>query len=152
MTPLDETLAHLAKEAQAFEDPWWIIGSAAAHICGADIGQAADVDLVLSRRDAVMVLERWQSFGVVERPLPSDQFRSAVFGRCLVFSKPIEVMAGFEMVLDGEWCAMEPKTRVEHEVPGGALFTPSVDEQISLLSMMNRPKDASRITALRLLI
>ena len=41
----------VAGVAPQFEDEWWIIGSAAAALAGADILDVADVDLLLSERD-----------------------------------------------------------------------------------------------------
>ena len=54
-------------------------------------------------------------------------------------------MAAFELKLpSGEWAHIEPKTRKQF----GEMFAPEIDEQISLLKLMNRPKDAPRIAAL----
>ena len=49
---LAETLGLIAAAAPAFTDEWWIIGSAAAALAGADIAEVRDVDLLLSERDA----------------------------------------------------------------------------------------------------
>ena len=57
-------------------------------------------------------------------------------------------MAAFELKTpDGAWLAIEPKTRVRY----GDLYAPAVSEQIEILRLMNRPKDAPRIAALEAL-
>lgn len=140
---LAKTLDLIVEAAPAFEDDWWIIGSAAAALAGADIAEVRDVDLLLSENDARRLVGRWS-----DRPKPaaatSDQFRSAVFARFEHAPLAIEAMGGFEMKVRDEWWKIAPLTRVAY----GDVFTPSVAEQIALLEAMGREKDAARISAL----
>ncbi len=49
------------------------------------------------------------------------------------------------MRVRGRWRRIEPMTRFQC----GAVFTPSIAEQIALLETMGREKDSTRIAALR---
>ena len=137
----------IVSAARDFEDEWWIIGSAAAALCGAEIAEIADVDLLLSPRDATALVARW-SATPGEPPQASGKFRSAVFARFDHAPLAIEAFGGFEMHVQGEWQAVWPLTRIAQ----GAVFTPSVAEQIVLLEAMDREKDRIRIAALRALL
>ncbi|OGT59398.1 MAG: hypothetical protein A3E01_08540 [Gammaproteobacteria bacterium RIFCSPHIGHO2_12_FULL_63_22] len=133
----------VAAAAGDFSDDWWIIGSAAAALAGADIAEVGDVDLLLSERDARALLARWSAAPKAPPP-PSDRFRSAVFARFEHGPLAIEAFGGFEMRVRGRWRAVEPMTR-RHV---GDVFTPSIAEQIVLLEAMGRDKDRPRIAAL----
>lgn len=144
---LAETLAVIAGASADFEDEWWIIGSAAAALSGADLSIVRDVDLLLSEKDARRLLGLWSK--VRRSPAaPDPQFRSAVFARFEDAPLAIEAFGGFEMKVRGGWRAVAPLTR---EAKGG-VFTPSVAEQIALLQAMGRDKDGPRIAALRPLL
>jgi hypothetical protein len=141
---LAETLALIAAEAPAFTDEWWILGSAAAALAGADILEVRDVDLLLSERDAAVLLDRWSARKKAALE-PSAQFRSTVFARFADAPLAIEAFGGFDMRVRGDWRRVLPLTREKH----GEVFTPSVAEQIALLEAMGRDKDKARIAALK---
>ncbi len=141
---LAESLSRIAAVAGQFDDEWWIIGSAAAALSGADIAIVRDVDLLLSEKDARRLLDLWSGEPRKEAA-PDAQFRSAVFARFDAPSLPVEAFGGFEMKVRGVWRAVAPLTR---EARGG-VFTPSLAEQIALLEAMGREKDKARIGALR---
>lgn len=141
---LHRSLALIADAAPVFQDDWFLIGSAGAYIAGATVENIKDVDLLLSRRDICALKSLWAERRA-DPPAPSDQFRSAVFYRFDALL-PIEAMADFEMRLpSGDWIKVRPETRCAH----GGLFAPSAEEQITLLKMMGREKDAPRIAALQ---
>ena len=140
---LERSLSMIAEAAPFFEDPWRVIGSAAGYLAGADVGDINDIDLLLSIRDIKALKECWRDIPAGP-PVPSEQFRSALFHR-FETPLPVEAMADFELKTPGgAWLAIKPKTRVRH----GTLYAPDVAEQIDILRLMNRPKDAPRIAAL----
>lgn len=141
---LAETLSRIAVVADRFDDEWWIIGSAAAALSGADIAIVRDVDLLLSARDARRLIGLW-SGAPRKEAAPDAQFRSAVFARYETPPLPVEAFGGFEMKVRGAWRSVSPLTR---EAKGG-VFTASVAEQIALLQAMDRDKDRARIAALK---
>jgi hypothetical protein len=134
----------IADAAAIFEDGWLLIGSAAAHVAGADIGAIADIDLLLSERDIKALDVRWRDRKRLAAQ-PSDRFRSQIFHR-FDAPLPIEAMAGFELKNpNGDWLRLAPKTRM----PFGAVYAPDVSEQVEILKLMGREKDAPRILALQ---
>lgn len=143
---LERSLSMIAEASRAFKDPWHIIGSAAGHLAGADVGAINDIDLMLSIRDIKALKDHWRDVPTGP-PAPSDQFRSKIF-YCFETPLPVEAMAAFELKAPGGgWMAIEPKTRVRY----GNLYAPAVSEQIEILRLMNRPKDTPRIAALEAL-
>lgn len=147
---LQQTLRAIASVAADFRDDWWIIGSVAATLVGADAGAIRDVDVVTSDADARRLLDAPSAAGVLGPPSPAggpnDLFRSRIFAR---FESgpplPLEIMAGFEIREGGVWRPVRLATR--RAVAG--VFVPEIHEQIALLERMGRPKDAARIAALR---
>lgn len=140
---LADTLARIADAASRLDDDWWIIGSAAAALSGADVPIVRDVDLLLSEADARRLLGLWAGEPRTGAA-PDAQFRSAVFARYDAAPLPIEAFGGFEMKIRDRWRPVAPLTRIAR----GGVFTPSVAEQIALLEAMGRDKDAARIAAL----
>lgn len=140
---LAATLSVIADAAPDFADEWWVIGSAAAALAGAEVADVRDVDLLLSERDAKALLLRWKDAPrhIIE---PSEIFRSATFARFGNAPLPIEALGGFEMRVRDQWRAVRPLTRIRH----GDMFAPSIAEQIALYEAMNRKKDLARIAAL----
>ena len=144
---LEQTLTMIAGAARVFKDPWRIIGSAAAHLAGADVSEINDIDLLLSIRDITLLKEQWRDIPVGP-PVASDHFRSEIFYR-FETPMPVEAMAAFELkTRNGDWLAIAPKTHIRH----GALYAPDIAEQIAILRLMGRPKDAPRIAALERLL
>ena len=123
-------------------DDWWIIGSAAVALHGADVANVRDVDLLMSARDARQLLER-----VGGRPRdskPSTLFRSEVFGTWYDPPLPIEVMGGFSLKTGNGWRPVLLKSREERRVEGHDFYVPSVGELKELLRSFGRPKDIER--------
>ena len=140
---LERSLSMIVEAAPLFEDPWWVIGSAAGYLVGADAGGVNDIDLLLSIRDIKTLKTHWRETPAGP-PVPSEQFRSALFHR-FETPLPVEAMADFELKTPGgAWLTIRPKTRVRY----GNLYAPDVAEQIGILRLMNRPKDAPRIATL----
>lgn len=124
--------------------PWWIIGSAAVALHGADPGNIDDIDIVLSFDDAARVLP---ALGVELAAGGSDgQFRSAIYNRWTAPAHPAEFMAGFELYEAGDWIPVTFETREEIR-PG--IFVPSCSELHDLLLRFGRPKDLRRAASLR---
>lgn len=128
------------------EDPWWIIGSAAVALHGRDPGGIADLDVVLSVRDAENLLE---PRGVVpEARPPHPQFHSPWFARWDGTPLPTEFMAGFTLCEEGAWRPVTFTTRETVRVGEANLFVPSRDELRALMLRFGRGKDLQRTAAL----
>lgn len=132
-------VAELAADAS---DDWWIIGSAAVALHGAQVPSVRDVDLLMSTRDADAFLKR---VGGRERAgKPSMMFRSEVFGIWDGPPLPVEVMGGFRLATAGGWRPVLPETREHKAVGGKVLFVPCVAELKAMLLSFGRPKDVER--------
>lgn len=137
---LEETLAAIARISPRLQDDWWIIGSAAIALAGVAI-EVPDVDLLLSERDARMLLDGW---GLAKQSTDGlDRFRS-VYGEHTATPIPIEIMGKLEVCIEGEWKPVTPSTRERIDLPQGAVYTPDTADQLALLLMFRRPKDLVR--------
>jgi hypothetical protein len=143
VTDLDETLRRLAPALAGMQDDWWLIGSAAMALAGAQGLTVADVDLLASPADARRLADLW---GVTPAPAaPNPLFRSEIYFQWTQPLLPVDVMAGFQVHGPDGWRAVRPASRVA--VAG--VFTPSVAEQLEILGLFDRPKDRERAAALR---
>ena len=123
-------------------DDWWLIGSAAMTLHGARPIEVADIDLLMSRRDAAAVAERLRL-----TPSPADEnglFRSDFFTRVPAVPLAIELMAGFHVRVGSAWREVRPASRQAIQVGSALLYVPSVRELIEMGRLFGRPKDRER--------
>ena len=143
LTPsLRQSLAMLAGAVADAADDWWIIGSSAVALHGANVQRVRDVDLLMSANDAERLLRRVGSRTRTGKP--STQFRSEVFGTWLGPPLAIEVMGGFSLHTRDGWRPVMPETREEKVVGDSVLFVPSIRELKGMLLSFGRPKDLER--------
>lgn len=147
MTPIvADALVDVARLMRIAQRPWWIIGSGAVALHGANPGDVHDIDVLVDGRDIDAVLT---AAGVAARVMPPDPlFRSDVFGTWHGTTLPVEMMAGFAVRSEDDWRPVRPASRETVTVGGEKLFVPSVAELASLLCRMARPKDVRRAAAL----
>ncbi|MGI8930816.1 MAG: hypothetical protein ACR2FK_00330 [Sphingomicrobium sp.] len=140
---LDETLAEIAESLAGAEAPWWIIGSAAVALHGADVGRIADVDVLVGRADAVRLCRTW---GLSPAQNTGDgKFRSSLFACWRGSPLPVEVMADTQVFADGGWHPVHFETR---QATAGGLFVPARAELVAMLKLFGRTKDLRRAAAL----
>jgi hypothetical protein len=152
--PLDPalmvTLEQLFPHIQILGDRWWLFGSAAMALHGAGPIAVRDVDLLVSRADAPLLLGR---LGLPLAPgAPSERFRSAVFATWTEPPLDVEILAGFRARVGEGWQEVRPRTRQPAALPFGTVYMPDVPELIGLCRMFGRPKDRERERLLRALI
>ncbi|VXC91977.1 hypothetical protein [Sphingomonas sp. 8AM] len=133
----DAALAQVAAALRPARDPWWVIGSAAVRLHGAETS-VDDIDVLVSARDATRLLGDWP--GAVTIGAASDRFRSHPFARLDGAALPIEVMADLELCTDGVWRRVSPATRVAL----AGVFVPGRDELGAILRAFGRDKDLAR--------
>jgi hypothetical protein len=130
-------------------DDWWLIGSAAVALHGADPGGIADIDVLLSEADARRILP------LLGLPLiegrPDNRFASQVFARWPRPPLAVEFMAGLSQRIEGEWRPVVPRSRVEVAGATWRVFVPDRDELGAILRSFGRPKDLRRLAALEAL-
>ena len=143
MTPeLADTLAMVAEAAADARDAWWIIGSAAVVLHGADVRGVRDVDLLMSAPDAEAFLRR---VGVEPRRGTGDErFRSHVFGTWTEPLLVVEAFGGFELAIGGAWREVALSSRETVTVGDACVFVPSAEELVRLLRSFGRAKDLER--------
>lgn len=130
----------------AARDPWWIISSAAVALHGADAGEVADVDVLLSEADARAILP---GIGIECLPGPEHPaFRSGIFAAWTGTALPVEFMAGFCHFSGGAWVPVQPVTRKAVDVGGATVFIPERAELHAMLTGFGRPKDLVRARSL----
>ncbi|WP_435417162.1 hypothetical protein WAB17_09730 [Parerythrobacter aurantius] len=143
---LEETLAALSAVMASAQEDWWLIGSAAVALHGADPGKIADVDVVLSEADAWVILPQ---LGLPVQGGPGHhQFASHIFATWRAAPLPVELMAGLRQCIDGAWHAVQPQTRVGKWGEGWQVFVPEREELAAILRSFGRPKDLARLAAL----
>lgn len=134
----------MAKIAEVTADaacPWWIIGSAAVALHGAQT-TVRDVDLLMDVSDARHLLQR---LGISSAPdTHHPQFRSSVFGIWRETPLPVEIFAGFSIATRKGWHPIELRTQDSMEVAGLTVFVPSRHELKDLLLSFGRKKDVER--------
>jgi hypothetical protein len=127
-------------------DPWWIIGSGAVALHGADPGRVADVDVLLSVADARRVLP---TIGIKLRQGSAHaDFRSSIFGIWTGTALPVEFMADFHRRSGEAWLPVRPATRRPIKLDGVNIHVPERAELQSILAAFGRPKDIGRARSL----
>lgn len=144
--PLLNSLRQAAEAMAGTRDPWWVIGSAAVVLHGADT-TVADIDLLTSERDAAAV-DRRLGLGL-RRGQGSALFRSALYGRWNAPPVPVEIMADLSVAApDGAWHPLRPVTRLAVAIGDATVFVPDRLELIAILRRFGRTKDHDRAALL----
>jgi len=148
---LGATLAEVVPQLHAHcRQPWWVIGSAAAWLAGAEV-EVADVDVLTSRDDAERLAILWH--GLREsayEPAGAERFRSQ-FARFRFAGLPVEVMGGLELHGIEGWQPLQVHETQTVDVDGIAVRIPARGEQIRLLHAFGRAKDFRRAALLQAL-
>jgi hypothetical protein len=152
--PLDPallaTLEQLLPHLQILSRPWWLFGSAAMALQGAGPIEIGDVDLLVSRADAPLLLGQ---LGLqLVSGTKSDRFHSDVFATWNASPLQVEILAGFRVRVGEAWQEVRPRTRQPVELPFGTVYVPDVSELIALCRLFDRPKDRERERLLRALL
>lgn len=141
-----QAMASLADAMADAKDDWWIIGSGAVALHGADPGPMSDIDVLLSIRDLEALYEGLPLSDT--RDSRKGQFLSQRFGVWSEPPMPVEFMAGFSQKIDGLWREVKLNTRERIRMGDRNLFVPEKSELISLLLQFGRPKDLMRAATL----
>lgn len=148
---LHAMLATLAREVHPrCADRWTVIGSAAAKLAGADVS-VADIDLLVSRRDADTLIAHWATRRQVVEPRDGDGLFRSHFARFDFFPWTVEVMGDLELHAGRGWQAVHVADIVSIDLGDVSVPVPSLAEQIRLFESFGRAKDIRRATILRAL-
>lgn len=146
---LRQTLVRVLPDLQKHcREPWYLIGSAAASLAGADVS-VADLDVLASADDAARLENQWRDLrDLVYAPAGADLFRSR-FARFRFPGLPVEVMGGLELDRGDGWRPVQVHEATSVSVAGFTVPIPTVAEQIRILESFGRPKDLQRAALLR---
>jgi len=151
LSPAQRTaLAGVGEVMRFARDPWCLIGGAAALLHGVDISRLNDIDVLLSSRDAQAILAR---LGLKSNAkTTSDRFRSDCFFAWRGAGVPVEFMADFSVLSDGNWSPVAPEPALAISIGDAELFLPSLHDLIAMYRLFNRDKDRARIAELERLV
>jgi hypothetical protein len=131
--------------AQAFRDPWWVIGSAAMRLGGIGRLEPADVDLLCSAGDAERLIAAWQEHvDTAYTPYGDDRFRSC-FARFRHLPVPLEVMGDLQVRVGSDWQPVRVGASQQVRCDGHAIAIPTWREQIRILRLFGRDKDLAKV-------
>lgn len=142
MTGLQATLIALTEAMTACRDPWAIYGGAGLHLHGIEDGPLADIDVLVSDRDAAAPLE--QADVTRKQSEPSQLFRSRHFLTANFGPVPVEIMAGLEVCREGKWWPAEVHESVSLSTGAAPAHIASRSELIRLFRLIGREKDLHR--------
>jgi hypothetical protein len=141
--PLANAFRVIAASAPPGRDDWWIIGSAAMLLAGVPGVEPDDVDILCSRGTAHGFASGWDAIAIDGRV--GERFRSEPYLKTFIpCCSTIEVMAGLEVLVEGQWRRAAPGSRLPVEVEGGTVFIASLADQIAMLRQSGREKDLAR--------
>jgi hypothetical protein len=140
-TSLNWLIDHAPKDAQ-----WWLIGSAAALLIGAELNPQ-DVDVVAS----AAVIERITGVAPQGRTSdPASAFHSDPFFRLEIKGGlPIEFMGDLVVGPHGSRTPLNIHTRQAINLPRGTVYVPEILEQIAIFETFGRPKDLAKAEMLK---
>lgn len=144
-------LATLARDMHACcADRWAVVGSAAARLLGADVS-VADIDLLMSRRDADTLIARWAIRRQPVEPNEGDRLFRSRFARFVFSPWMVEVMGDLELHGESGWQPVHVADIVSIELGDVSVPVPSLAGQIHLFESFGRVKDLRRAAILRAL-
>lgn len=143
---LASTLGGLSKLLGHCHDNYWIISSAAVALHIDQDIQTADVDLLVSIRDAKGLMQQLGLYNGADQHDPL--FHSEILLRYDELPLPVEVMAGFAVKAGNEWRPIWPQTRERISFGDNPFFVPDRSELSAMLALFGRPKDLARLALL----
>jgi hypothetical protein len=143
---LAPALAAVGEAMAPAQEPWWLVGSAAMALHGAEI-DVADIDILMGQSDMLRLFEARM---VAARP--SNRFRSRLFARWREGAYPVEAMAGFHVRTGGQWRPFAPAAREGVRFRDGWLYTPGVEGLAAMCVLFGREKDRTRRAELEALL
>lgn len=134
-------------EAVADADDWWLIGSTAACLSGADF-TPEDVDVFGSSATMAAIVGHFG--GASTTGTSGERFRSQPFCRIAISGGlPIEVMGDLEVKSNEAWDRLRIHSRVAIATPVGTVYVPDLDEQVAIFELFGRDKDLAKAAILR---
>lgn len=107
-----------------------------------------DIDVIVSRADAEHLAKMHGLENLADGG--TDKFRSEWLLHPDIGEIPVELLAGFEICVDGRWTPIAPKSRIAKDLGGTQVFFPDRAELAEIFGYCGRPKDLARAKTLGL--
>jgi hypothetical protein len=141
---ISEVLSELQPGLAQLHDDYYIIGASALVLSGVAVPETADIDLLTSAEDADRLKEIWKDYRREYHPKGKQKFRSN-FARFNFTLMDVEVMGDLEVFLDTSWERLKVHHFTHHQVKETVIKIPTLQEQIRILKLFNRPKDLEKV-------
>ena len=146
-TELAKTLEAVARFMNAGGHEWVVFGGAAMVMHGYETGAVSDVDILVSAETAVWMMKELTLDNHADGR--STRFRSDYFLHPDFGSIPVEVVANFRILSDGEWHPVSPTNATRMRVRGQTVFAMEQVELAKVFDLCGREKDLVRSKMLR---
>jgi hypothetical protein len=147
-----EKIIAVLKEAHpAFiqlQDEFFIIGSSALILSGVPVRDTKDIDLLTSSRDAKRLKTLWKEKKMNYHPVEINRFKSD-FARFHFGLLDIEVMADLEVYSKGQWRKVTVNNFRTVPLNLFQIKIPTLADQVRILQLFGRPKDADKIALVK---
>ncbi|MFV0538100.1 MAG: hypothetical protein ACK5M3_12125 [Dysgonomonas sp.] len=142
---LERTIADIAINLAQTKDDFFIIGASALVLSGIDIENTEDIDILTSKRDALILQELWEDKTVSNHIAKHSNLFRSNFNRYRFQWMDVEVMGGLEINIDGKWTLLTINDYIIHNVGNIEIKIPTLQEQRRIFALFGREKDNQRL-------
>lgn len=143
-------LSEIQEDLALLKDNYYLIGSSALMLSGIPIDPPKDIDLLLSKNDALFLQEKWAD-KINPQHIPKDgQLFRSTFTRYDFETMTVEIMGDLEIFSNGIWRQLKIEAYSFFELDDYAFKIPTLKEQLRILHLFGREKDVKKIEAITL--
>jgi hypothetical protein len=139
------TLNEASHSLLLLKDNFCLIGSAALSLSGIKLDEISDLDILVSDRDADLLMAEWGNRLIKEHPTTDNELFCSKFSRYKFSLLDIEIMGELKVSNKGIWERLEIKDSESIAVGNVEIKIPTLDEQKRILQLFGRGKDKKRI-------
>lgn len=140
---IDRLLHSIVNDLAQLNDAHYIIGSCALFLSGIALEKVADIDLLVSTRDADILKRNWDERKQNYSPEGAHLFRSN-FGRFRFDELDIEVMGDLQICKNGQWTSLQIYEFDTVSIGKHSIRVPTLKEQHRIFTLFGREKDLSK--------
>ncbi|MBK0377877.1 nucleotidyltransferase family protein [Mucilaginibacter segetis] len=146
------TLNEAAPVLETISADFFVIGAAGIVLSGFDIGDTSDIDILTTRDNSDKLQLAWHDKQEINPILKEVNLFRSNFARFKFPLMDVEVMGDLEIKKDNEWIPLIINDYHRIHLDKISLNVPTINEQIRILHLFDRPKDNKRINTLNKLI
>lgn len=146
MDSLKLTLENTAQILNEYTISWMIIGGAAMVLYDLEKGPVADIDIILTSKDAALLCKHfsWMNYADAQ----SSRFRSDYLLRPDLGPIPVEILGGFRISTTHGWIDVSGCETQTFHVRSQKVFLPTRRALSSIFRLCGREKDFQRVALL----